>query len=160
MIAAPGRSHRPAGSLPPDHLWQAPARTWPGFAGNPVVIAIVLGVITRLTSECRRQADRASGRTVRRRRGVPERHRRRLARGVLEHEKGERGNGDRGARCKRGPAAQPYHAAPSAERGYSVTPRHAASMAAAGLRNHSRRADCGAPRKVAHQTFACAGPAW
>jgi hypothetical protein len=118
--------------------------TRPRLAGDAVTVAIVLRVVAGLASVGGCQADGASRSAVRRRRGVPEGHRRRPPPEVRQDRIGEGSNGDRGER--RNASLVPVPAKPcdrattraaSAERVVPAGP-HGRSIAAASLRNRYR----------------------
>jgi hypothetical protein len=116
-------------------LWARPRLT-----GDAVAVVIVLRIVARLAVPGGGEAHRARRRAVRRCRGMPERHRQRPARKVLDDRVEESGKGKGGERRHADPVpmpAQPGHgrALPSAAPGHpSTLPRHAVMIAAVGLR--------------------------
>jgi hypothetical protein len=117
-------------------LW---ARPW--LTGDAVAVVVVVWIVARLAPPGGGQADRSRGRAVRRCRGMPDRHRQRPARKVLDDRVKESGKGKCSKRRYTDPVpmpAQPGHrrALPPAERGHPLTlPRHAMRITAVGLRN-------------------------
>jgi len=116
--------------LPPA-LWARP-----GLTGDAVAVVIVLRIVARLAAPGGGQADRSRGRAVRRCCGMPERHRQRPARQVLDDRVEETGKGKGGERRHADlmpVPAQPGHgrASPCAKWGHpSTLPRHAERIAA------------------------------
>jgi hypothetical protein len=129
-----GRSR--AGSVLQVALWARP-----GLAGDAVAVVIVLRIIAWLAPVGGGEADRACRRAVRRCCGMPQRHRQRPPREVLDDRVEESGNSKCGERRHADPVPMPTkpgqgRALPSAERRHPLTlPRHAVRMTALGLRN-------------------------
>jgi hypothetical protein len=116
-----------------------PALLRPGLAGDAVAVVVVLRIVARLAAVGWGKAHHARRRAVRRCRDMPQRHRQRRPRKVLDGRVEESGQG-KCSECRHAhpmpmPAQPAARALPSAERGHPLTlPRHAVRIAALGLR--------------------------